>query len=408
VGRRLSVSARAARACASAGPVTATAPPARTAAPAAETAQQAVAAERAGGAVAVTGPALAQALAARADTLSRLPTDAARRDYVRAMGATYGNRDTARLVARAQRPTLARLIDAAAVEKIAKGAAGKPMAAHHLLWELIHLFAPEKAFSLSGSTYEAAQMGFRLDGSALVIGDDVVARVAKGQTTAVGQELKTALAGVADPFKLLAAGGVSVKNAPEHIGVPRVIQEGAEVAWSKSLPGTQSQEQGGIIVEDSSGGYGFTAGKSGTSGTFSPNYGDVKKGEKLLGTLHTHPYSKKEGGFTDVTFSGGDLADMANQRDKIALVRSGDGWFAVATSKEFEARVAKAKSKQDLFNEIDKRWDALFNAALGDSKQSAAVATPKVCLEFDLLYYVGRDGSLSMPPDMAKAYKARP
>jgi hypothetical protein len=99
---------------------------------------------------------------------------------------------------------------------------------------------------------------------------------------------------------------------------------------------------------------------------------------------------------------------MANQRDKIALVRSGDGWFAVATSKEFEARVAKAKSKQDLYNEIDKRWDALFNAAPGNSKESAAVATPKVCLEFDLLYYVGSDGSLSMPPDMAKAYKARP
>jgi hypothetical protein len=376
----------------------------RTAEPAAVPAEETVAADR----VAVTGPPLARSATARAETLSRLPTDAARRDYVRAMSAAYGNRDTARLVARAQERTLARLIDAAAVEKIAKGAAGKPMSAHHLLWELVHLFAPEKAFSLSGSTYDPAQKGFRLDGSALVIGDDVVARVATGNTTAVGQELRTALSGVADPFKQLAAGGVSVKAAPEHIGVPRVIQEGAEVAWSKSFPGKDSQEQGGIIVEDSSGGYGYTAGKSGTSGTFSPNYGDVKKGEKLLGTLHTHPYSKKEGGYTDVTFSGADLADMANQRDKIALVRSGDGWFAVATSKEFEARVTKAKSKQDLYNEIDKRWTQLFNAAPGNAKESAAVATPKVCLEYELLYYVGSDGSLSMPPDMAKVYKATP
>ena len=380
----------------------------RTAEPAAEPAQETVAAERAGGAVTLPGPAPARSAAARAEMLSRLPTDAARRDYVRAMGAAYGNRDTARLVARAQRRTLARLIDASAVEKIAKGAGGKPMAAHHLLWELIHLFAPEKAFSLSGSTYEAAQKGFRLDGSALVIGDDVVARVAKGDTTAVGQELKTALAGVADPFKQLAAGGVSVKDAPEHIGVPRVIQEGAEAAWSKSLPGTKSKEQGGIIIEDSSGGYGYKAGKAGTGGTFSPNYGDVKKGEKLLGTLHTHPYSAKEGGHTDVSFSGADLADMANQRDKIALVRSGDGWFAVATSKEFEARVTQAKSKRKLYKEIDKRWTQLFNAATGNAKESAAVATPKVCQEFQLLYYVGRDGSLSMPPDMAKAYKATP
>jgi hypothetical protein len=113
----------------------------RTAEPAAEPAQQAVAVERAGAAVAPTGPSPARSAATRAEMLSRLPTDAARRDYVRAMGAAYGNRDTALLVARAQRRTLARLIDAAAVEKIAKGAGGKPMAAHHLLWELIHLRA---------------------------------------------------------------------------------------------------------------------------------------------------------------------------------------------------------------------------------------------------------------------------
>jgi hypothetical protein len=381
----------------------------RSAEPAAEPAQEPVAPEPLSGATATAGTTPARSATARADMLSRLPTDAARRDYVRAMGAAYGNRDTARLVARAQAPkrSVARLIDASAVETIAKGAAGKPMAAHHLLWELIHLFAPEKAFSLSGSTYEAAQVGFRLDGSALVIGDDVVARVARGDTTAVGQELKTALAGVADPFKQLAAGGVSVKDAPEHIGVPRVIQEGAEAAWSKSLPGTKSQEQGGVIIEDSSGGYGYKAGKAGTSGTFSPNYNDVKKkkGEKLLGTLHTHPYSAKEGGYTDVTFSGGDLADMVNGRDKIALVRSGDGWFAVATSKEFEARIAKAKSKLKLFNE---RWDALYKAASGNTKERAASVTPKVCLEYDLLYYAGSESSLSMPPDMVKAYKGTP
>jgi hypothetical protein len=345
-------------------------------------------------------PAAEPAEETAAATLSRLPPEAARREYVRAMSRAVGNRGTARLIAR--------LIDAAAVEAIAKGAAGKPMSAHRLAWELIHLFAPEKAFSLSGTTYEAAQKGFRLDGSALVIGDDVVTRVAGGGTTAVGAELKTALSGVADPFKLLAAGGVSVKDAPEHIGIPRVIQEGAEVAWSKSLPGGKSQEQGGIIVEDASGGYGYTAGKAGTSGMFYPNYKDVKKGEKLLGTLHTHPYSAKEGGHTHVSFSGGDLADMANGRDKIALVRSGDGWFAVATSKEFEARVAKAKSKKAIFDEIDKRWDALFKAASGNTRARAEAATPKVCLEYDLLYYVGDEGGLAMPADMVKAYKGTP
>jgi hypothetical protein len=373
----------------------------RTAEPAAEPVQETVGSGAAG-----AGPAPVRS----AELLSRLPTDAARRDYVRALGVAYGNRDTVRLIARARAPrrALARLIDAAAVEKIAKNAAGKPFSAHRLAWELIHLFAPEKAFSLSGSQYDAKQVGWKLDGGTIVIGDDIVSRVAKGDTAAVGKELKTALSGVADPFKQIAAGGVSIKDAPEHIGIPRAIQEGAEKAWSKSLPGTKSQEQGGIITTDAAGEYGYTAGKAGTSGTFTPNRGDVKKGETLLGILHTHPYSAKEGGHTDVPFSGTDIALMALQDDKVSLVRSGDGWFAMATSKEFEARVKKAASKQKLFEEIKKRWTKLYDDFPGNTKESAVAATPQVCREFEILYYEGHDGSLSMPRDMVKAYKSTP
>jgi hypothetical protein len=241
-----------------------------------------------------------------------------------------------------------------------------------------------------------------------VIGDDVVARVAKGDTAAVGKELLTVLSARPDPFKLIASGGLSVKDAPEHIGIPRAVQEGAETAWSKSLPGTKSQEQGGIIVETATGGYGFTAGAAGTSGTFSPNRSAVKKGQKYLGILHTHPYSAKEGGHTDVPFSGQDLALMALQLEKISVVRSGDGWFVVASSKEFEKRVKAAKSKQKLFEAIKKSWTKKFNAFPGNTKESAASATPAVCLEFQLLFYAGHGGTLSMPPDMAKAYKAAP
>jgi hypothetical protein len=342
----------------------------------------------------------------RADVLSRLPSNAARRDYVRAMGAAYGNRDTARVVARARpgKRSLARLIDAAAVEKIAKKVPGNAMEGNHLAWELIHLFVPEKGFSLSGSRYEPAQTGFRLDGKLLVIGGDVVSRVAKGETAAVGQELIAALAALPDPFKQLAGGGVSVKDAPRYIAIPRVVQQGAETAWSKSLPGTESQEQGGIIVETATGGYGFTAGSAGTSGTFPFNRGDVKTGEKLLGVFHTHPYSATEGGHTDVPFSGTDIGLMAFQLEKISLVRSGDGWFAIATSKEFEALVAAATSKRTLFEEIEKKWTEAFKAASGNTKERALAVTPAICLQYKLLYYAGHGGTLAMPGDMAKAY----
>jgi len=344
--------------------------------------------------------------AMRADVLSRLPSSAARRDYVRAMGAAYGNRETARAVARAraEKQSVARLIDAAAVEKIAKKVPGNAMEGNHLAWELIHLFVPEKGFMLSGSKYEPAQTGFRLDGTLLVVGGDIATRVAKGETAAVGQELIAVLQALPDPFKLLTAGGMSVKDAPRHIAIPRAVQEGAETAWSKSLPGTESLEQGGIIVETATGGYGFTAGPPGTSGTFPFNRGDVKTGEKLLGVLHTHPYAAKEGGHTDVPFSGTDLGLMAFQLEKISLVRSGDGWFAVASSKEFEALVAAATSQQALFEEIEKKWTDAFDAASGDTKERALAVTPAICLQYKLLYYAGHGGTLAMPSDMAKAY----
>jgi hypothetical protein len=356
---------------------------------------------------AALGPiAPARSAALRAEMLSRLPSNAARRDYVRAMGAAYGNRETAQVVARAraEKQSVARLIDAATVEKIAKKVPGNTMEANHLAWELIHLFVPEKGFSLSGSRYEATQVGFRLDGTMLVIGDDVVARVAKGETAAVGQELIATLNALPDRFKQLTAGGVSVKDAPRNIAIPRILQEGAETAWSKSLPGTGSQEQGGIIVETAAGGYGFTAGPAGTSGTFPVNRGDVKAGEKLLGIFHTHPYSAAEGGHTDVPFSGTDLGLMALQLEKISVVRSGDGWFAVATSKEFEALVAAATSKQALFQEIKTKWTAAFTAASGNTKERALAVTPAICLQYKLLYYAGHGGTLAMPGDMAKAY----
>lgn len=361
-------------------------------------------------AAAAQGAGLVPQLSAAA--LSRLPSDAARRDYVRALGARYGNRDTARVVARsrAQAPSraVARLINAADVEKIAKKVPANKMEANHLAWELIHLFVPEKGFSLSGSRYDAGQAGFRLDGTMLVIGDDVAARVAKGETTQVGKELVTALSGLPDPFKQLTAGGVSVKDAPRFIAMPRAVQEGAETAWSKSFPGSDSQEQGGIIVETAAGGYGFTAGAAGTSGTFPFNRGDLKTGETLLGVFHTHPYSAKEGGHTDVPFSGRDLAIMASQRERISAVRSGDGWFVVASSKEFEAKVAAAASKQAIFQDIEKKWDDAFKAASGNTRERAQKVTPAVCLEFKLLYYTGSAGTLAMPADMDNAYKAAP
>lgn len=336
-----------------------------------------------------------------ARALGRLATDGQRREYVRRLGA-HGNRHVARV--------LARRVSADALKKIATGAKSKTGDRHafesmHLAWELVNSYCPEKGFSLSGSRYLAPQKGGALDGTTLVVGDDIVDRVAAGDADAVGKDLKALLAKLPDPFGTLAKGGVSEKTAPEILAIPLALDLAMDTAWSKSFPKGKSQEQGGVLVTDKQGEYVFHPGKPGTTGSFKVNRGDVKKGEKLVSIAHTHPYDKSEGGFTDVSFSGQDIALMAKHNEKMSFVRSGDHDFLIARTTEFDALVKKAKSKQDLFKEIRKHWTDLYKAAKGTLPENARAATRATCLKYHLLLYEGDKGVLRQPEDLLAAHK---
>jgi len=155
--------------------------------------------------------------------LARLPGDGARRALLRQIAGGYGNRHAARAVAaRSGAPrVLARLVatedDRARLKRIAtraKGQTGFKSEGHHLIWELIHVYCPEKAGRLSGSGYKSGLTGFRLDaGSGIEAGDDVVDRVANGQADAVGDELRKALDAV--PAAASAPARAAAPVAPE-------------------------------------------------------------------------------------------------------------------------------------------------------------------------------------------------
>jgi len=52
-------------------------------------------------------------------------------------------------------------------------------------------------------------------------------------------------------------------------------------------------------------------GGSGTTGTFTPNF-NVESGYTIYGMFHTHSYSVAEGGYTGVSLSGADIANLIN------------------------------------------------------------------------------------------------
>ena len=138
--------------------------------------------------------------------LAGLPGAGPRRELLRQIAGGYGNRHAARAVA--ARPGAGRVLarraatddDRAKLKRIAtraKGQTGFKSEGHHLIWELIHVYCPEKGGSLSGSGYKSGVSGFQLDGGrGIEAGDDVVDRVAGGQAEAVGAELRRALANI--------------------------------------------------------------------------------------------------------------------------------------------------------------------------------------------------------------------
>jgi hypothetical protein len=204
------------------------------------------------------------------------------------------------------------------------------------------------------------------------------------------------------PTFWLASLGLPKASAPVSVTLPKAFEQGLKKAWGKSLPGKKSKEHGGILVSTPSGEYKWRPGKKSTSGTFSINYKDVKEGETLVASAHTHPYSKKEGGYTNVAFSGGDMANFVTGGERIKVVRSGDGEFLIAKSKEWDddVRGRNATKIDELKADIEKTWQDAFDADAGDLPAKSQAGAKAVAKKFNLLYYAGSGGVLTMPADL--------
>ena len=205
-------------------------------------------------------------------------------------------------------------------------------------------------------------------------------------------------------FDDLAKGGMDTADAPDKIKLPEVMNKGMGAAWDKSFPGGQSQEQGGILVQNADGSYEWKAGTAktraeGGSGAFSPNRGDVGKGQTLVGTGHTHPYDASEGGMTNVPFSGTDLANMIYNPEKMKMVQSGEGQFLSARTSEFDKKIKDLddKGKKKMYDDMKKEFDTIMydpkdKRPFEERNRDAAIAVSK---KYGLLFYEGKGGELA-------------
>lgn len=196
------------------------------------------------------------------------------------------------------------------------------------------------------------------------------------------------------PAKPVATGS-DLAMRPRPIDAPKKInlsplQTTFDSLWGRSFPNGRSKEQGGVLVTDPAGKIGIvnSDGNSGTSGTFRPDF-NVPAGVTIVGVMHTHPYDSKEGGYTGVSLSGGDVGNLVNDpKRKVSIAQSGNEQFMMLKTGATPTAVDSAA--------MNTATNARINALVADSGMSFSAASKQAAREnaqkMGLAYYEGRNG----------------
>jgi hypothetical protein len=186
-------------------------------------------------------------------------------------------------------------------------------------------------------------------------------------------------------------------GALDPAALPPELVRGLGDAWAASFPRGTSKEQGGILVRKADGTTEWRAGTNSTSGSFNINYGDLKSGETLEATGHTHPYDPTEGNYTDVAFSDADLANLVTGAERMKFVRSGDMIFMAKKTATFDALVAgkDAAALATLRANMKTTWKDARTAATGTMQEKVIAAVKAVCNAYGLELYAGKGSSLA-------------
>lgn len=189
---------------------------------------------------------------------------------------------------------------------------------------------------------------------------------------------------------------VAMNKAPSQLVLPREMTQALQVAWNQSLPQGQAKEQGGLLVRNRDGSMRWLRAAPGTEKEISLNYDEVSPQQTLLAGAHTHPYGAEEFDFTDVPFSGRDLAELVDAPHRLSIVQSGEALFGAARTREFDALVKSRDEagRQSLSNEIERFWQTIYDAAEGGTPEKSEAATRATSEWFHLLYYAGKQGTM--------------
>lgn len=182
----------------------------------------------------------------------------------------------------------------------------------------------------------------------------------------------------------------SIADAPAEVQLSGEVIGAMAVAWSQSLPGDKSQEFGATLIENSDGTTSVVnPGTDANSGAFTPNR-DVPPGAKVMGNIHTHPYSAAEGGNTNVAQSAGDFYYQNYYDDRTGMVQSGDGQFMLMKTDTTPKNVPE--------DDFKNKYKGYFDNATGNGKdfdEASREAARQTATDYGYAYYEGKGGKLT-------------
>jgi hypothetical protein len=174
-------------------------------------------------------------------------------------------------------------------------------------------------------------------------------------------------------------------DAPKKIDLPGNVNTAMRGSFANSFPNGHSQERCATLVTDKDSKIKVLNEKSGTSSSSSPNR-TVGADEKIIGTYHTHPYDKDEGGYRGVSFSSGDI---------LYAIHYSEPTYVDAGSKQFMI-MPTGETGQVERHKLDAEYSEAFSANSALQFPDRVGAVVKLLAKmYKLVYYEGSNGILS-------------
>lgn len=197
------------------------------------------------------------------------------------------------------------------------------------------------------------------------------------------------------PVTSLVSPTPSLADLPQSVSISEEACKSMQEMWGKSFDADgNSTEVAGTLALDPDGNLVVLNQTGGTPDDSTPST-DVPDGYTYIGTVHTHPYGKKDGDWdgVNVPFSDGDFSTLDDYNESVSMVQSGDNKYVLVKTKEsIQPTDAEAeKAYKDVFDpeyqaQIDAGKTPAEAANIAGEKATAAVAE-----KYKWGYYKGTD-----------------